>query len=37
MKILINMQPELIILSLLKNITVTKNVDVLLLDLAYLF
>lgn len=37
MKIPINIQSELIILNLLKNITITKNIDVILLDLAFLF
>lgn len=37
MKIPVNVQAELIILNLLKNITITENVDILLLDLAYLF
>lgn len=34
MKIPINIQSELIILNLLKNITITKNIDVILLDLV---
>lgn len=32
MKILINVHPELIILNLLENITISENIDVLLID-----